>query len=322
MIRNARACRGVKRIALLGLALSLGACSRAEPAEVSPRVAPSLPVRAPVRTLPAEERTWTFESPRLGRIPVVVLLPERRSDQRFPVLVTMHGKGEALKGPERGARGWVEDYGLGKVIERLARPPLTREDFFSLVTEARLDELNRALAEKPYRGLIVVCPYTPNALQGETLFESARALAELFKREVLPRVQRETPALGGAASTGIDGVSLGGRASYGVGLVAPEVFGVVAGLQAAFAVREAPTLVSMALAAKQQEHKQRFRLLTSRKDYYRTQDGRIARAFQEAGLSMRFDVVEGPHGYVFNRGPGAIEMLLFHDRALRGESPP
>ena len=29
--------------------------------------------------------------------------------------------------------------------------------------------------------------------------------------------------------------------------------------------------------------------------------------------------VPGPHDYVFNRGPGVLEMLLFHDRALRRE---
>ena len=30
----------------------------------------------------------------------------------------------------------------------------------------------------------------------------------------------------------------------------------------------------------------------------------------------------GPHDYVFNQGPGGVEMLLFHDRALRGEPSP
>jgi hypothetical protein len=29
--------------------------------------------------------------------------------------------------------------------------------------------------------------------------------------------------------------------------------------------------------------------------------------------------VPGPHDYEFNRGPGAYEMLMFHDRVLRGQ---
>jgi len=33
-------------------------------------------------------------------------------------------------------------------------------------------------------------------------------------------------------------------------------------------------------------------------------------------------VVTGPHDYAFNRGPGALEMLAYHDRVLRGADPP
>jgi hypothetical protein len=43
---------------------------------------------------------------------------------------------------------------------------------------------------------------------------------------------------------------------------------------------------------------------------------------KEAGVPVFFDLVLGPHDYDFNRGPGGIEMLLFHDRVLRGEPPP
>ena len=39
-------------------------------------------------------------------------------------------------------------------------------------------------------------------------------------------------------------------------------------------------------------------------------------------LGKRRVVVTGPHDYAFNRGPGAIEMLAYHDRVLRGEAPP
>ena len=63
-----------------------------------------------------------------------------------------------------------------------------------------------------------------------------------------------------------------------------------------------------------------FRLLTSKGDYFREADTAIARALQSRGLPAQLDLVEGPHDYAFNRGPGALEMLIFHDRALRGEA--
>jgi len=35
-----------------------------------------------------------------------------------------------------------------------------------------------------------------------------------------------------------------------------------------------------------------------------------------------FALVVGTHSYQFNRGPGALEMLLFHSRVLRGQPAP
>lgn len=278
--------------------------------------------RPMTKRLPASELTWTFESAELGRMVAVVLLPERTKAERFPVLVALHGRGEALKGAERGARGWVDDYLLSKAIQRLHHPPLTEPDFFSFVSKERLSELNAALSQRAYRGMVIVCPYTPDRLAGVQFMVKSQPLARFLVEELLPRVYRETPALGTALATGIDGVSLGGRAAYSIGLSRPEQFGVVAGLQAAFDAEDAPSLVGHARAARQRNPRLSFRMLTSRGDYFRDANTAIARAFSRAELPMKFDVVEGPHDYAFNRGPGAYEMLLFHDRALRGEPPP
>jgi hypothetical protein len=38
-------------------------------------------------------------------------------------------------------------------------------------------------------------------------------------------------------------------------------------------------------------------------------------------VTHTFDTVLGTHSYRFNRGPGAYEMLLYHDRVLRGLPP-
>lgn len=292
------------------------------PARSSVKRSPSVASTAVPQQLPAEERTWTFESTPFGRMVALVLLPERMPQDRFPVLFAFHGRGEALKGPDLGARGWVDDYWLSKAIERLRAPPLTPEDFQSFVSEERLGEVNRALALQRYRGLVIVCPYTPDALAGPQFFDNAEPFARFVVDSLLPRVVRETPAIGGPATTGIDGVSLGGRAAFGVGLARPEAFGVIAGFQAAFDRSEVPALLEQARTAKQKNSGVTFRLLTSRQDYFKGVNESIAQTFRAAGLSIRFDVALGPHDYAFNRGPGAYEMLLFHDRALRGEAPP
>jgi enterochelin esterase-like enzyme len=288
-------------------------------AHASSAAAPASSERAPAR-LPAEELTWVWESSPIGKMIAVVVLPERGPGDRFPVLITMHGRGEALKGPERGARGWVDDYALGRALRRLADPPLVPLDFEGHVTADRLEILNQALAAKAYRGLIVVCPYTPDMLAGDAPFERAPPLAAFLAGTLLPRVFKETPALGTRESTGIDGVSLGGRAALTSGLLRPDAFGTVAGIQPAFDRKDAAEITARTRAARQRYPDLRLRLLTSEGDFFLRSTRAIDAALTSASVEHDLLVVPGPHDYEFNRGPGAIEMLFFHDRALRGDA--
>jgi hypothetical protein len=313
----------VSRRALLS-AVSLAACSRPERAErasaPTPKlVAPSASVKA--ERLPAEELTWAFPDTPIGRMSVVVLIPERLPSDRFPVLITMHGQGETLKGPERGARGWVDDYKLGRALTRLARPPLSEGDFEGFVEQARLGALNTALGHEPYAGLIVACPYTPNVLGREEPFTQAPLLASFLVDTLLRKIRSETPAIATPEATGIDGVSLGGRGAISVGWFRPEEFGAVAGLQAAFDPENTNDFVARAERALAKNPRLRLRLLTSTEDYYLGVMRSFHAALDRKGVRHDFLVVPGPHDYSFNRGPGAIEMLVYHDRVLRGRLP-
>jgi len=272
----------------------------------------------PPRELPASELTWVYSSSPVGATEVVVRLPPRREGQRFPVLIAMHGRGEAHKGPTHGARGWVDDYGLVTALARLHSPPLVARDFENLAPAERIEQINVGLAKQRFEDLIVVCPYTPDILSGDRPFSAALPLTKFLVDELLPRVRSDTPALASAEATGIDGVSLGGRASILVGLERPEAFGVVAALQAAFDSADASELTRRAKAAKEKNPKLSIRLLTSEGDFFLGANKNISKAFTAAGVAHVLSVVPGPHDYVFNRGPGVYEMLLFHDRVLRG----
>jgi enterochelin esterase-like enzyme len=269
--------------------------------------------------LPAQELTWDYPDTELGRMQVVVLIPEREPSARLPVLVALHGRGEALKGPEKGARGWVDDYQLPAAMERLHRPPITPEDLRGFVDEARLTRLNESLEHQPYQGLIVVCPYTPDILPADEPLDKAQGLARFVVEQVLPRVYRETPALGTPETTGIDGVSLGGRAALGIGFSRPKAFAVVSAMQAAIRVDNAGDILRRAREAKAQKPDLFVRLLTSSDDYFITAIQTLAPALSGAGIRTELVTVPGPHDYEFNRGPGAYEMLMFHDRVLRGQ---
>lgn len=272
--------------------------------------------------LAMQELTWTFQHSDFGRLDVVVVLPERAKERRFPMLLALHGRGEAMKGPARGARGWVDDYALTRAMRRLAAPPLTSSDFEGIVNPARLAVINAALAKQPYEGLVVLCPYTPDLLAGDKPFESVQPYARFIVEEVIAKARRELPVIGNAETTGIDGVSLGGRVGFLTGLFQAEHFRSVAGLQAAFDSEDAVTLGRLGDDAYRRNRSIRFRLLTSDRDYFIDANQAIFSEFRSRRLPVDFRLVPGPHDYVFNRGPGSIEMLFFHDRVLRRDPWP
>jgi enterochelin esterase-like enzyme len=264
-----------------------------------------------------------FDSTPVGPERAVVLLPARATPSaRLPVLVALHGRGESTKGAQAGAWAWVHDYGLDRTSRRLGEPPMSRGDFSGFVADDRLARVNSELAERPYRGLIVVCPWVPDLLEpGRASVDDARPFARFVVDQLLPRVVATTPALSDPVSTGIDGVSLGGRVALLVALSDPTRFGAVGTLQAAIRESEAVRLTELLVAARARAPSQKLRLLTSDADFFRGPILALHQTLLRAGVTHEHVVVVGPHDYPFNRGPGGIEMLLWHDRVLRGEAP-
>ncbi|CAN5756087.1 hypothetical protein BH11MYX4_BH11MYX4_39930 [soil metagenome] len=280
-----------------------------------PTKLPEMPVLVPdAAPLPRGQvgtETWTFEG---GGRAVVVVPSWRRSDEKLPVLFALHGRGEANKGPEEGVLGWPRDYALLRAIERLCAPPLTGDDYEGFFDPSRLADTNASLVTHPFQGLIVVCPYLPDVdlHKPAPVKDYARYLLEV----VLPRVRAELPALASPAAVGIDGVSLGGAVSLRVGLGNAGAFGAVGSLQAALGEDQVSELTELARAARAKNPALKIRLLTSKEDYFRGVITHTSAAWKAARIEHDFADVPGPHDYPFNRGPGAIEMLLWHDRML------
>lgn len=316
-----------RRSFLLGLSLS--GCSRCDrdasgspaapryaspSATVLPTVVPETPeiaeggvgVRGQVKT-----ETWTLAGD--GR--AVAIVPAWLGpNDKLPLLFALHGRGEANKGPALGVMGWPKDYALLRAIERVCSPPLTTTDFEGMVEERRLVDHNEALRKRPFAGLVVVCPYSPDVDLRKP--SQIREYSEYFMNTVLPRAKKELPVLGTPSSVGIDGVSLGGALSLRIGLGNPEAFGAVGTLQAAVGEDQVPEYTDLARAARSKNPALKLRLLTSDKDYFRRALHSASKAWRAAGVDHDFEEVPGVHDYPFNRGPGAIEMLLWHDRGL------
>jgi enterochelin esterase-like enzyme len=293
---------------------SATAAARASANAPAPKT--TAPKTAAARTLQAKELTLQFEDTPAGALDVVVHIPPRAPGAKLPVLYAFHGRGEALKGPRKGPRGWIDDYWLPKAEARLFAPPLTSQDLIGVSDDAHVEALNARLTRHPYEGVIVVCPFTPDIMHGTRSLDAARDFGKWLVDVLVPRIHHDTPSLVGRAATGIDGVSLGGRLSILVGFEHPRVFGAVGGIQAAFDSAEAARVATRAERAQEIE-KQNVRLLTSEGDFYLRATRELAVELKARGVAHRLDVVPGPHAYAFNRGPGVYEMLTFHDRALR-----
>jgi hypothetical protein len=292
---------------MLGAAAAI-ACARSERASGGglPLVATSPNIRL---------LEWDMGPQPWGRARAAIVVPAWGDPQaRYPILVALHGRGEALKAPADGMMGWPRDYAMVRAIDRLRAPPLREADYLGLVDPARMAQANTSLAARPFGGIIVACPWLPDFHPAATV--DIAAYGRFVLDDLLPRVRRDTPALDMPEATGIDGVSLGGIVALRIGLTCPESFGAVGGIQPALIEGQNAEWTGLAQAARARRPTMKLRLLTSHDDYFHDAIASVSEAWRAGGVTHDFADVPGPHDYVFNRGPGSIELLLWHDRAL------
>lgn len=307
-----------RRAALVGASLAAcTACSRREEKPAAPperSAAPAAPAPVDAGAPATRVVEWTLPWPGGDALAKVVVPTWGAPGERFPVVIALHGRGEALKGPSRGAGGWPDDYAMLRAFERLRAPPIVAADLEDLADASRLEAMNASLRARGFRGVIVACPYVPDLdLQSAKELERyGRALFEVL----LPKVRAETPAIATAAATGIDGVSLGGVVALRAGLAHAAELGAIGALQPAIGEWQAGELTEIARAARAKNPAVALRLLTSNDDGYRRPTEALDAAWTKAGLAHEFACVPGPHDYVFNRGPGVYELLTWHDRTL------
>jgi hypothetical protein len=300
-----------RRAWLLGSG-ALVACSRREPAQPPKRIEPA-PEAGDVGA--TRLLSWSFDADAGGPEEAVAVVPTWGGNEaRFPLVVALHGRGESLKAPAEGAMGWPRDYALVRAVQRLCAPPLDADALEGFVDAPRLELYNRELAARPFGGLVVACPYVPDVdVRGGA---GALAFGRFVLGALLSRAHRETPSLASPASTGIDGVSLGGAVALHVGLAHPEVFGAVGAIQPAVHEEDVGAWTERARSAILRKPELKLRLVTSHDDYFRDAILKLSSAWDAAGVAHELVEMPGPHDYAFNRGPGSIELLMWHDRVL------
>lgn len=252
----------------------------------------------------------------------LVLVPEaaRAPQDPSPIVVALHGRGESGRGLDAGAAGFRDDYLVDRIDRKLRAPPIMREDLLGYATDERIAKWNASLKSAPYRGVVLACPYAPDLKDKSP--GGARAYGRFIAEALVPTVRNAYAPQVGPERTGLDGISMGGRLALWIGLQFPEIFASVGAIQPALRAEDAPTVVALAKAARAKRPGLFLRLASSEDDPFLRAVEVTSEALKKAGISHDLVVVPGPHSYDFNRGPGAVELLGWHERVLRGLAPP
>jgi len=279
---------------------------------------------APYPTTPAKETIangdlalydWSLPGDaKLARRAVVLVPTHLKKGERVPLLIALHGLAETAS-EELGAYAWVKKYGIGDGYAHARAPEtITREGLGNMATPARVSELRSELFGKAFRGMVIACPYTPNIWKAMATPDLVLdGYAPWLFDVLLPRLRAETPI---SERLGLDGVSLGGYASLGVGVRKMDAIHALGCVQAAVSSADADRWSERIAGAMKTHGARPLHLLTSTADAFRESVTALSASLTKRSVAHTFRLALGPHDQPFLRGPGSLEMLLWHDRNL------
>lgn len=251
----------------------------------------------------------------MGKTTLVLVPRAPAADASLPLLVALHGLGET-KEERSGLFAWLGPYGLGRAWERLEAPPLGRERA-AYVSEPEYAALSQSLAKDPFRGLLVVCPFMPNPYAGDAATKLER-YSDWLTGDLLPAVREQLPsATRDPRHTAVAGVSLGGAVAVEAFVRRSSEFGILGTVQGAYGTNLSKQHARRIAEAKHPEGRAVY-VATSKGDPYRAANQRLSRELSALGVQNRYSERKGPHSQDWLIEIGSLEMLLWHDRALRG----
>jgi len=253
---------------------------------------------------------------RIARRALVLAPTHVPAGTQLPVLVLLHGLGET--GNERlGIHAWGDRYGLVRCYERLRRPPVQKlfpkQRWFS---DEHLSRINAELEARPLRGLVLVCPVTPNPHKVGPAARTLDRYADWIEDTLLPAVRKKVSCLEGAENTGLDGCSLGGYVGMEVFLRKPKLFGTFGGVQSAFNVPAAHRYAKRIAEIVAEVGPRAVHMETSSQDPFRKANQALVTKLTELGVPAKLSLIPGPHNQPWLREVGTLEMLHWHDRHL------
>ncbi|MEZ4220512.1 MAG: hypothetical protein R3B13_06230 [Polyangiaceae bacterium] len=259
---------------------------------------------------------------KIARRALLLVPPQRSGERPLRVLVLLHGLGET--GNELlGIHAWGERYGLVSSYERLRAPPVVRAlPKLRYFTDEHLAEVNASLTRRPFAGLALLCPVTPNPYKLQPAAKTLDRYAEWLVTKALPAARNKAPLGVGPEFVGLDGCSLGGYVGMEVFLRRPEAFGSFGGVQSAFGGPQGIAYARRLAEAIRRVGPRALRFGTSSEDPYRKANQALSQELHALDVPHTLSVLPGPHNQPWLREVGTLDMLLWHERQLGVPRPP
>ncbi len=233
----------------------------------------------------------------------------------YPGLLLFHGLGEA-NDAELGMHAWRTSYGLSESYSRLRRAPLALSaEQASFILKPQLDALNAALAAKPFTGMVVICPVTPNPRRQGDSAHVLDGYSEWIEHTLLPAARAQAP-LDAGRGIGVDGCSLGGYVAAEVFARKPELFRSFGVVQPAFGEFRVARYAGHLARALRSKSLSGIHLQTSTGDPYREATRALGRQLERLDARFTLDVLPGPHDQRWLRATGTLAMLAWHHLTL------
>jgi hypothetical protein len=243
--------------------------------------------------------------------------------ERVPLLVLLHGLGEAGD-PQLGIHAWHDRYGLGSAYDRLLKPPIHRTSTRPDIRDDQLAALNASLRAKPFAGMAIACPFTPNLARMPNPAGAHEAYATWLCEVLIPRARQHAPVVPDAAHTQLDGCSMGGPIGLEILTKRPDHFSAWGSVQSAFGAQRAKAFAERLAAAWPKMARvpgaapaPAIYLETSKGDMFCESNALLSRELKSSGVPHDFLELPGPHDQPWLREAGTLAMLLWHDQRPR-----
>ena len=268
------------------------------------------PIVEKVGNFKSRTEYFTLSSKRFPDAVSAVSLPEdydKNPNSRYPMVIAFGGAGECSRPPRDGALAWVSYYKADEAVRALGHNKLSAVDFRNLVTQEQLDAFNRKLRKAPYKGVILVCPYSP-LLRGASGLDIPE-YEDYIMKELIPALQKHYRV--DASRIGVDGVSMGGARSMYYGFKYPETFRRIGSVQAA--VAPFMDVYSRLIEANREKiRKCSIQVVSSDGDVFLKSVEKFSAMLDAKKVPNSLLILKGPHDYIFNQGPGSLALLAFH----------